>query len=91
LNHLNDGACFISDCQQSGLLHIVATHLVSDFNVINRRSKAIETVEREEIYHELFEVLNPLEQKLGEQGTFLVDMPRLYQVSTSYANSELSR
>jgi hypothetical protein len=50
------------------------------FNLIDRRSKAIETVEREEIYRVLFDVLNPLVQKLGEQGASLVDQPRLDQL-----------
>ncbi|THB81960.1 hypothetical protein E1N66_23550, partial [Pantoea allii] len=61
-------------------LSAAVTAYTEAFNLIDRRSKAIETVEREEIYCVLFDILNGLEQKLGEQGALLVDQPRLYQL-----------
>ncbi len=64
----------------ASLLTAAVTAYTEAFNLIDRRSKAIETVEREEIYSVLCDVLNPLEQKLGEQGATLVDHRWLYQL-----------
>lgn len=69
-----------SSMDVASLLTAAVTAYTEAFNLIDRRSKAIETVEREEIYSVLCDVLNPLEQKLGEQGATLVDQPRLYQL-----------
>ncbi|MNU09556.1 hypothetical protein D3C72_2561950 [compost metagenome] len=43
------------------------------FNKIERRASIIETVEREEIYTVLAELLVQLRQQLGVQGAALVD------------------
>ena len=69
-----------SSMDVAALLSAAVTAYTEAFNLIDRRSKAIETVEREEIYCVLFDILNALEQKLGEQGALLVDQPRLYQL-----------
>ncbi|TXL80105.1 hypothetical protein D9O29_07585 [Pantoea vagans] len=69
-----------SNMDVAALLTAAVTAYTEAFNLIDRRSKAIETVEREEIYSVLFDVLNPLEQKLGEQGASLVNQSRLYQL-----------
>lgn len=69
-----------SSMDVTALLTAAVTAYTEAFNLIDRRSKAIETVEREEIYSVLFDVLNPLEQKLGGQGASIVDQPRLYQL-----------
>lgn len=69
-----------SNMDVAALLTAAVTAYTEAFNLIDRRSKAIETVEREEIYSVLFNVLNPLEQKLGEQGASLVDQSLLYQL-----------
>lgn len=69
-----------SNMDVAALLTAAVTAYTEAFNLIDRRSKAIETVEREEIYSVLFDVLNTLEQKLGEQGASLVDQSRLYQL-----------
>ena len=69
-----------SSMDVAALLTAAVTAYTEAFNFIDRRSKAIETVEREEIYRVLFDVLNPLVQKLNEQGASLVDQPRLDQL-----------
>jgi len=69
-----------SSMDVAALLTAAVTAYTEAFNLIDRRSKAIETVEREEIYSVLFNVLNPLEQTLGKQGASLVDQPRLFQL-----------
>lgn len=69
-----------SSMDVASLLTAAVTAYTEAFNLIDRRSKAIETVEREEIYSVLFDLLNALEQKLGEQGASRVDQPRLFQL-----------
>ncbi|MGK5048287.1 hypothetical protein ACQ4WP_20690 [Janthinobacterium sp. GB4P2] len=49
-------------------LEAMVTAYVDAFNKINRRSGIIETVEREEIYTVLVELLAQLVQHLGDQG-----------------------
>ncbi|MDX8124124.1 hypothetical protein SKZ59_20330 [Janthinobacterium sp. GMG2] len=54
-------------------LETMVTAYVDVFNKIERRASIIETVEREEIYTVLAELLAQLRQQLGGQGAALVD------------------
>ena len=54
-------------------LEAMVTAYVDAFNKIERRASIIETVEREEIYAVLAELLAQLRQQLGGQGAALVD------------------
>ncbi|MNK42066.1 hypothetical protein D3C87_607450 [compost metagenome] len=54
-------------------LETMVTAYVDVFNKIERRASIIETVEREEIYTVLAELLVQLRQQLGVQGAALVD------------------
>ncbi|EZP35926.1 hypothetical protein [Janthinobacterium lividum] len=54
-------------------LETMVTAYVDVFNKIERRASIIETVEREEIYSVLAELLVQLRQQLGGQGAALVD------------------
>ncbi|PLY40144.1 hypothetical protein CSZ94_22450 [Janthinobacterium sp. ROICE36] len=61
-------------------LEAMVTAYVGEFNKIERRASIIETVEREEIYMVLVELLAKLVQQLGEQGAALVDEGALLEL-----------
>lgn len=61
------------------MLETMVTEYTEAFNQIDRRTDIIETVEREEIYTVLQEVLVQLQQQLGEQGKSLVNANALYE------------
>ena len=65
--------------QVAAALDAMVTAYTVDFNKMDR-SGMIETVEREEIYSVLVDVLKQLEQDLGEQGAALVQQERLYEL-----------
>ena len=65
--------------QVAAALDAMVTAYTVDFNKMDR-SGMIETVEREEIYSVLVDVLKQLEQELGEQGAVLVRQERLYEL-----------
>ena len=60
-------------------LDAMVTAYTVEFNKMDR-SGMIETVEREEIYSVLVDVLVQLETDLGEQGAALVNQERLYEL-----------
>ncbi|WP_035817845.1 hypothetical protein [Janthinobacterium sp. RA13] len=61
-------------------LESMVTAYVDAFNKIERRASIIETVEREEIYMVLAELLVQLRQQLGGQGAALVDEAALLEL-----------
>ena len=61
-------------------LEAMVTAYVDAFNKIERRASIIETVEREEIYSVLAELLAQLRQQLGGQGAALVDEAALLEL-----------
>ena len=61
-------------------LEAMVTAYVDAFNKIERRASIIETVEREEIYAVLAELLAQLRQQLGGQGATLVDEAALLEL-----------
>ena len=61
-------------------LEAMVTAYVDAFNKIERRTSIIETVEREEIYTVLAELLAQLVQQLGGQGAALVDEAALLEL-----------
>ncbi|MBW3511302.1 hypothetical protein [Janthinobacterium sp. NKUCC06_STL] len=61
-------------------LEAMVTGYVDAFNKIERRASIIETVEREEIYTVLAELLVQLRQQLGGQGAELVDEAALLEL-----------
>jgi hypothetical protein len=61
-------------------LAAMVTAYVEEFNKIERRTSIIETVEREEIYTVLAELLAQLQQQLGGQGATLVDEAALLEL-----------
>ncbi|MCA1858935.1 hypothetical protein LE191_02280 [Janthinobacterium sp. HSC-3S05] len=61
-------------------LEAMVTGYVDAFNKIERRASIIETVEREEIYTVLAELLVQLRQQLGGQGAALVDEAALLEL-----------
>ncbi len=65
--------------EAAAALDAMVTAYTVDFNKMDR-SGMIETVEREEIYSVLVDVLKQLEQELGEQGAVLVRQERLYEL-----------
>lgn len=65
--------------QVAAALDAMVTAYTVDFNKMDR-SGMIETVEREEIYSVLVDVLKQLEEDLGEQGPALVQQNRLYEL-----------
>ncbi|MBB5371368.1 MULTISPECIES: hypothetical protein [unclassified Janthinobacterium] len=62
------------------LLTTMVTAYAEDFNVIDRRAGVIETVEREEIYTVLVDVLEQLELGLGEPGQGQFQRDRLCEL-----------
>lgn len=62
------------------ILTASVTHYVEEFNAIDRSASVIETVEREEIYCVLVDVLGQLEQDLGEPGGLMVNQERLTEL-----------
>ena len=65
--------------EATAALDAMVTAYTVDFNKMDR-SGIIETVEREEIYSVLVDVLVQLETDLGEQGPALVQQERLYDL-----------
>lgn len=65
--------------EAAAALDAMVTAYTVDFNKMDR-SGMIETVEREEIYSVLVDVLKQLEEDLGEQGAALVQQDRLYEL-----------
>ena len=65
--------------EAAAALDAMVTAYTVDFNKMDR-SGIVETVEREEIYSVLVDVLQQLEQDLGEQGAALVQQERLYEL-----------
>ena len=61
-------------------LEAMVAAYVDAFNKIERRASIIETVEREEIYTVLAELLAQLRQQLGGQGAALVDEAALLEL-----------
>ncbi|MEX0141780.1 hypothetical protein MRBLMS1_002618 [Massilia sp. LMS1-1-1.1] len=61
-------------------LEAMVAAYVDAFNKIERRASIIETVEREEIYAVLAELLAQLRQQLGGQGAALVDEAALLEL-----------
>ena len=61
-------------------LEAMVAAYVDAFNKIERRASIIETVEREEIYSVLAELLAQLRQQLGGQGAALVDEAALLEL-----------
>ena len=65
--------------EAAAALDAMVTAYTVAFNKMDR-SGIIETVEREEIYSVLVDVLVQLETDLGEQGPALVQQERLYEL-----------
>lgn len=70
---------YMPAAEAAAALDAMVTAYTLDFNKMDR-SGMIETVEREEIYSVLVDVLKQLEQQLGEQGAAPVQQERLYEL-----------
>ncbi len=64
----------------AAVLEAMVSAYVQEFNKIERRTSIIETVEREEIYTVLAELLTQLGGQLGGQGAALVDEAALLEL-----------
>lgn len=69
----------MSAAEAAAALDAMVKAYTVEFNKMDR-SGIIETVEREEIYSVLADVLKQLEQELGGQGAALVQQERLYEL-----------